>query len=205
VGAREEGFTLVGLMIAVLIINVMLGIAVTSWVTIDRRADEAELIWRGEQIVRGIRCYQQKNATEPLTRLEQLVEESCLRRVYRDPIAGEWRILRESDVADGTVAALLGQPLPGESDAGATGPGGPMSIGAQGASSAFGSGSAISRAFEQRRTAGGVSGLRLGASGSTGEAIVGVVSSSKRASLRLYRGKSTYGEWVFLGQETGPA
>ena len=35
----QDGFTILGLLVAVAVINIGLGIAATSWVTIDRRAD----------------------------------------------------------------------------------------------------------------------------------------------------------------------
>jgi len=214
----ERGFTLVGAMIAVLIVNVTLGVAVTSWVTRDRRANEAELIWRGQAIVRAIACYQGVDAGEPLERLEQLVEASCLRRLKGDPMVkgGKWRILRQADVVDGTVAALLGQPLPGEEGAtmGPRPPGGQsggQSGGAAGgmgsAGSMGGTGSGFSLGIGgpagPQGQSGGAGGLRMrlsATSSSAGQAIVGVVSTSERASLRQYNGRQKYSEWAFVSQ-----
>ena len=126
---RDTGFTLVGLLIVVAIVNLVLAAVVTSWVTLDRRAREAELLWRGQQIARAIDCYNRDNGTEPLERLEQLVQADCLRRVYRDPMSkrGQWRILTQQDLAYGTIAALLGN-VP------ADGTGGPAAIGSPGGS-----------------------------------------------------------------------
>lgn len=188
----ERGYTLVGLVIAVAIVNVSLAVAVTSWTTIDRRASEAELIWRGQQIGRAIACYQANSPTQPLTKLEQLVEANCLRRLYSDPMVkdGKWRILTQQDVQDGTVAALTGQAAP---DAATSQPGMPGMQGGQGTAQAF---------AQRQGTRPGLSGLfqrsqmRLSAGGA--DAIVGVVSRSEATGLRSYSGRQKYGEWVFL-------
>jgi type II secretory pathway pseudopilin PulG len=210
-GSDEAGFTLVGAMIAVLVVNIALGVAVTSWVTVDRRAKEAELIWRGQQIVRAIACYGQLDAGEPLERLEQLVEASCLRRVYGDPMVrgGEWRILRQQDVADGTVAALLGQPLVGEE-----GPAiGPQQVPGSGMNGPAGASIRSQLQLGGQRSGqggmpsgfGGTSGLglRLSATTGGGQAIVGVVSTSDREGLRQYNARRKYSEWAFVAQ-AGP-
>lgn len=200
---KEAGFTLVGAMIAVLVVNIALGVAVTSWVTVDRRAREAELIWRGEQIARAIACYGQSDAGEPLERLDQLVEANCLRRLYDDPMAkdGKWRILTQQDVADGTVAALLGQPLPGEagdaaSPVGAMGPLPASQFGTRQPGAGQPGGTGRQSGF------GGASGLGLRLSAATGgsQAIVGVVSTSDREGLRQYNGRRKYSEWAFVAE-----
>ncbi len=220
---RESGYTLVGLMVVVAVINVALAVAVMSTRTLGRRAREAELLWRGQQIANAIGCYEQANGGEPLARLEQLVDANCLRRVFRDPMAsdGEWRVLRQQDVADGTVAALLGVEVGGDSLTAAGG----SAVGAASLSSAagrsgtppggaggFGSGSLTLGQQRPAVTAGsgaagsaaarlpGRSSLRPAGSRGVGDnAIVGVVSSSTEESLRVYGDKTNYGQWVFLG------
>jgi type II secretory pathway pseudopilin PulG len=184
-----RGYTLVGLLIAVAVVNVALGVAATSWVTLDQRAREAELIWRGEQIAQAIECHGATEASEPLETLEQLVDSNCLRRLYRDPMVkdGKWRILRQSELADGTIAALLGQTMPGEEGDQ------PVSLGSQdGTALQGGTGLQGTRRIEPprlQRIATGVSG---------GDAIIGVMSTKTGASLRLYGQNSTYERWIFL-------
>lgn len=178
--ADEAGYTLVGLMVAVMVINIMLAAAATSVVTVDRRAREAELIWRGQQIARAIDCFRATAAGEPLERLEQLVQESCLRRLYADPVArdGQWRILTQQDLADGTIADLLGvtQPTPGAPGAGGA------------------AGSVFDRPFGVISGQGDFrSRLRSGPDG-----IVGVASTAPGESLRMLNGRRRYAEWVFL-------
>lgn len=122
----DAGFTMIGLMVAVVVINIALAVVVTSWVTLDRRAREAELLWRGRQYVRALRCHQQETGSLP-TELEELLESDCIRRLWPDPMTdqGEWEPIRLGDVAPERETSLPGQGqddlpgLPGQS-----GPGG---------------------------------------------------------------------------------
>lgn len=198
----QDGYTLVGLMVAVAVINIALGVAVTSWTTLDRRAREAELLWRGQQIGKAIACYAGSQPTEPLTKLDQLVQANCLRRLYDDPMVkdGQWRILTERDVADGTVAALTGQAAPGLEGDGEE-PDEPGEAGTALGSTGLG----LSRLF-QRSGPGGPGEPRGGLGAlSGGNAIVGVVSRATGASLRTWGGRQKYGEWVFLAGGAPPA
>ena len=93
--ASEAGFTIIVVLVAVVIISILLSTAVTTWTHVMRRADEEELIWRGEQYARAIECYVGLRAVPP-TELEQLVEARCLRKLYSQPLSedGSWRIVR---------------------------------------------------------------------------------------------------------------
>lgn len=184
--AAEAGFTLVGLLVVVAVINVAMAVAATSWVTLDKRARETELIWRGQQIATAITCFGREHATEPLDELEQLVEANCLRRLYPEPFArdGKWRVLRQQDLADGTIAALLGLPTAnGSSDDLETTDGGDLTA-------ALRSGSLW---FEARLQARGLAGPASSAQG-----IVGVASNSTAEGLRAFRGRQHHSQWVFL-------
>jgi len=210
----QEGYTLVGLLILVAIVNIGLAVAVTSWRAVDTRAREAELIWRGEQIVRAISCHGTTEATAPLEKLEQLVESNCLRNLYRDPMSrdGKWRILRQSDLTDGTIAALLGEPAPDAED-GSGAAGQIASFGAvqtpativlgpgqtPGTPATSASGLQASVAVERPSLQ---VGLSLGAStGGVGNAntIIGVMSQKTGAATRVYRTYEKYENWLFLG------
>lgn len=213
----ESGFTLVGLLVVVAIVNIALAVAMTSWVTLDRRAREAELIFRGEQIVRAIACYGSQNAGAPLERLGQLVEVGCLRREYGDPMSrdGEWRILTQQDLADGTIAQLLGLATPGEGDEASDNAGGDPAAGlgsqigglslgqggGRGQGGGMGQRSGVGRATGLGADRAGLGGAGMGR-GAGGNVIIGVVSRSPDDSLRLYRGRARYGEWVFLADGT---
>jgi hypothetical protein len=73
--------------------------AAPNLVTQGRREKEKELVWRGNQYVRGIRLYYQKTHRLP-TQLEDLYKPTTgfrfMRKAYKDPINGEdgsWRLI----------------------------------------------------------------------------------------------------------------
>ena len=207
---EPEGFTFIGLMVAIALINISLAVALTSWATINKRAKETELIWRGQQYVRALRCHQAQTGALP-DDLDELLESDCIRAVYPDPMSpdGEWRIIRESDL---------------EFTPGGTGFGGTRSAGAileridrevRGPEAFFGN---TGNAGAQARPAGGggtqaelleAASLRLrnlsqrlsqSFSSGSGNRIVGVASNSTDEALRLYEGEMTYDAWRFVAR-----
>lgn len=109
------GFTYIAALLLVVILGIMLGVAVQSWTTIMKREKEAELLFRGKQIVDAIDRWHNKGqtvqatrATRPLNDLKDLLldsksaqKERYLRKdpktSYNDPITGkEWEVLRDN-------------------------------------------------------------------------------------------------------------
>lgn len=96
---RKEGYTLIILMVAISVLSIGLLVAIPVWQTQIQREKEEELIFRGQQYVEAIRLFQMKHpGTFPKT-LEQLVEERCLRQLYKDPMTdhGEWNVILHSE------------------------------------------------------------------------------------------------------------
>lgn len=92
---KKKGYALIILLFAISVLSIGLMIAVPVWQTQIQREKEEELIFRGKQYVEAIRLYQLKfPGTFPKT-LEELIEEKCLRRLYKDPMTehGEWNII----------------------------------------------------------------------------------------------------------------
>lgn len=200
---REEGFTLLGLLVVVALVNISLAVAMTSWVTIGKRAKEAELIWRGQQYVRALRCYQEQEGALP-EELDELLDNDCIRALYPEPMSssGEWRVIRESELQQSATGrdAVVGsaderldaidRELSFFDDVRAAGQAG--AAGGRGARGAQNEN--LRSAFDRLRNLT----QRLQQDfGSSGDGIVGVVSSSREASLRLYEGESTYDKWRF--------
>ena len=92
---RQNGYTLLILLFAVSIVSIGLIVAVPVWQTQIQREKEEELIFRGNQYVEAVRLYQQKKPGVFPGALEELVEEKCLRRLYKDPMTshGEWNVI----------------------------------------------------------------------------------------------------------------
>ena len=211
-GSEQAGFTLIGLMVAIAIINIGLGVAASSWATINKRSKEAELIWRGQQYMRALQCHRQQTGGLPGD-LNELLDSDCIRALYPDPMArdGQWRVIRESD-----VRSLAGQGAGREAEALSTlerqlteagisfgevaTPAQPAAAGAGGATGGrqVGRASSLQAAYERLRTLS----LRLdqNVARSGGNGVVGVVSTSTDEAMRLYQGESTYDAWRFVVQ-----
>jgi type II secretory pathway pseudopilin PulG len=90
---------MIGLMAAIAIMLILSTIAVQEWKEVVRRDNEAEMMFRAEEIVRAIRKYQKDRGALP-TELKQLIEPGSkgqyfLRRLYKDPLVkgGAWGLL----------------------------------------------------------------------------------------------------------------
>ena len=180
----SAGYVLFGVLVGITLLGVGLSAAVTRWSQVVQREREAELLFRGEAIVRGLERFQQdRPGTLPET-LDELVEGKYLRRAWVDPMTGRsFRILR----AENALAS------------GASGPG--LERGGR-----PGSGPAPTNPAGEAepRRAGGVAGREepgeAGAAAETATGITGVVSTSDLLSFRAYEGARRYSEWRFEAQ-----
>lgn len=140
--ARQKGFILAMLLGMVTVMGIFLMKAVPSIVVEVQRGAEAELVFRGEAIARGIRLYQQRTGGYPLKLADLMkMRPPVLRKLYKDPMTreGDWDL---------------------------------------------------------------VTAVQVGASGDkTGLPIVGVRSFSEKDSIRMYKGKTLYRDWVFSAAE----
>ena len=167
------GALLVGLAAA----GILMSAALPVWTQAAQREREAELVFRGEQYARAVALYQRTYAGAFPPDVETLIEERFLRRPYRDPMVehGEFRILHEADAADlGGDAPATERP-----------------------------GEIAERQEEtpERPSAAAVPGGRTARSSEDRGGVVGVVSSSPDASLRIYNGATRYDQWIFLYTE----
>jgi type II secretory pathway pseudopilin PulG len=178
----ERGYLMVALLVAMSIMAIMMGAALPAWRTLAQREKEAELIFRGEQYARAIGLFQRRygNATPP--DLDVLINQRFLRKKYKDPITNSDFQL----VSPGT--ALPGMPGPPQ----------PQTPGTANPSAGRGRGIDLSPSGGRQGEAGRgeVSVGRAGGVGAGG--IVGVVSKSSERSFRLYNGRDTYNQWVFM-------
>ena len=114
---NEQGFILVGLIVAIFIILLMLGIAAPTVARELRREREVEAIHRGNQYVQAIRRFYLKNGNHYPNSIEQLEKTNnirFLRQRYVDPMTGkaDWRLIKVGE-AKTTVKGFFGQPLAG--------------------------------------------------------------------------------------------
>jgi type II secretory pathway pseudopilin PulG len=114
---EEEGFMLVGLIVAIFIILLVLGVAAPKVSQELKREREVETIHRGDQYVRAIRVFYRKNGSMFPGSIEQLEKTNnvrFLRQRYLDPMTGksDWKLIHVGE-AKTTVKGFFGQPLSG--------------------------------------------------------------------------------------------
>ena len=114
--AGEQGFMLLGLIVAIFIILLVLSIAAPKVARGLRRDREVESEHRARQYLRAIRLYYQKFGHYPgsVEQLEKTNNIRFLRQKYIDPLTGkaDWRLIHQGE-AKTTVKGLFGQPLGG--------------------------------------------------------------------------------------------
>lgn len=86
---------LIILMVVIFVMCIGFLVAIPIWQTQIQREKEEELIFRGKQYVEAIRLYQMKYPGAFPKSLEELLEEKCLRKLYKDPMSehGEWDVI----------------------------------------------------------------------------------------------------------------
>ena len=115
-GDRAGGYVLLGVMIGVFLLGIGLSAAVPLWSRVLQREREAELVFRGEAVVRAIERFQEERPGVFPESLEELVDGRHLRSVWLDPMTGgPFRLLRIEDELPSSPAA--GEPEePDEAD-----------------------------------------------------------------------------------------
>lgn len=180
---RDRGSILAAVMATIAIAAILSGVAAQEWADILRRDKEAEMIFRGEEISRGIRRYRTDRSTLP-NEFKQLIEPGSkgqyfLRRLYKDPL-----------VPDGKWGMLYAGPGGGVVD--------PNLSDAPDAASMLGVGAEDANAL-QRPGLQKVSGTDDYAGGTAlaGLPIAGVRSLATGTPFRHYREKEEYSQWQF--------
>ncbi len=164
----EQGFVLVGLIVAIFLILLVLSIAAPKVARGLRRDREVESEHRAQQYTRAIRVYYQKLGHYPgsIEQLEKTNNIRFLRQRYVDPLTGkaDWRLIHQGE-AKTTVKGLFGQPLGGLATSGLGSAAGNASAG--GIGSTVGSSGSFSAGSSGTAGSSGASGFG-GGSGTSG-------------------------------------
>ena len=220
----EQGFMLLGLIVAIALVLIALSVAASKEAFTLRREREVESARRANQYVRAIQLYYKKFGRYPAS-IEQLENSNgvrYLRQRYVDPLTGkaDYRLIPVGQNQT-TVKGFFGEPLGGIAGAGLGAAAGMQSNGiggAAGASSAFGAGGATvptgamgaagstdasgpSGAFGGSSGLGSATGMQsqtgTGLPGSTGP-FMGVGSSATGNSIITPNEQTSYQTWEFL-------
>ncbi len=197
----EEGFLLIGALIAVFLLLLVLGVAAPTVARQLRRDRELEAQHRGDQYVQAIRLYYKKFGHYPGT-MEQLEKSNnvrFLRQKYVDPMTGkaDWRLIHVGEQKT-TTKGFFGQPLAGIASSGLGSAAGLASSGGTGSSpSAFGASSSGSGLGGSSGS--GLGGSSLGGSGSTGSGTLGTSLGAGTSSAGGSNGISSQSATSFTG------
>ncbi len=171
--SSERGHLLITLVVAIVVSLILLTVATQVWTTVIRRDKEEELIFRGQEYVKGLSNFRKDRGRLP-TDLKELIErgqsnQRYMRKLYTDPMSpnGEWNYLYLSP--DGR--AVINPNLQSTQEQRAP----------------IGSQEGKSPTPSYRVEGGRIAGLQ----------IAGVVSRSTEKAFRIYRKKEYYNEWEF--------
>ncbi len=186
--AGAAGYAMAALLVTLGVMAVMLSAAMPVWRHQAQREKEEELIFRGEQYARAVALFQRKMGPGTIPpNVDVLVQQKFLRKKYKDPMVpdGEFQI-----IPFGGAAPQTGQPGSTRQGPGVPGAGrGPQASG-RGSPPGFGAST--------------ISGVPGQSAGFTGGGVMGVVSKSKEASIRIYRGAAYYNQWRFIYVQPQP-
>jgi type II secretory pathway pseudopilin PulG len=212
---NQRGYAMAALLVGIGVMMLLMTVAMPVWRTQAQREKEAELIFRGEQIARGINLYTRKMGGGNFPpNIDVLVQGRFLRKKYKDPMteSGEWDLI----LAGGGVPGQGGPPQQQQPGRGRGGPStglsappsptaqSPTGMGSTRPQSPFSGRSQSPSSGQPQSPFSGqsqspFSGGQVGSGGQPGGGLMGVRSKSKEASFRLYKGSGThYNEWQFL-------
>jgi len=179
-GDACDGYAMAVLLVALAVMGVALSVAMPVWRTVVQREREEELIFRGKQYTRAIGLFQRRFANAYPPSVDVLVEQKFLRKKYKDPLTpdGEFQPLYQNSALTLGASGRGGQP-------GGASPTGQRQAGSgqSGIQTGF---TTLSQGPGGGRTAGPQGG------------VIGVVSKSKDASIKIYEGHTHYNEWLFI-------
>ncbi len=206
---------MVALMAAVAIMGILSTVGYQVWADIIRRDNEAEMMFRAQEIVRGLRRYNKDKGTLP-TQLSQLMERGSrqqffLRHPYKDPLVkgGKWGLLyfvpgggvfdphgdsEGGTDANGNPILAPSNPNPNQNPFGNPAQG--LKANPGGPGQTFGGNQVPG--FDKSAAGAGEGGFgKEGEGGAQGMPIAGVKSLCTKKPFRVFRDQTEYSKWLF--------
>lgn len=187
----HRGYTLVALMVGITVMTVLIAAVLPLASTQTQRDREEELIFRGGQIVEGIRIFRRSQGRYPIS-LKEMFEirpRRALRKMWKDPITNsdEWGLIHFGQALGATtpIAPRLprGVPTPVPSPTPT-----PLPFSPDEHKGDLGLGAPVPRSS--------------GGGGPAGP-VIGVYSTSRKKSFRSFQGHNEYDEWKFTEATMG--
>jgi type II secretory pathway pseudopilin PulG len=172
----EAGFSLVALAAVMTVMLILMTVGASSWQYVMKNEKEEEAIFRGIEVTDAIRRFQRKGGNALPPTLDILVEKKFLRKhALKDPLAKDGKW---KIIHQGDLIAPVLPP------------------GQVGPKSAFNAAPSPSPSPSPSST--------FGAQGQTIGPIVGVATTAKGKSLRLFNGQQDYKAWMFTINQPRP-
>jgi type II secretory pathway pseudopilin PulG len=190
----DAGYAMAVLLAGLAIMGIAWTVLVPVWKQAVQREKEAELIFRAGQYARAVALYQRKYANAFPPNVEVLMREKFLRKKYKDPITnGDFRYLSPMELQALPALNTTTRPgLPGSAPlatpGGGTGGTAPSRLGGNSGSS-FGAPSTL-----------GPNGPSAGPS----QGIAAVVSRSSAATIKVFKNRRQYNQWIVTVQDVMP-
>lgn len=187
---NQCGFTLVGALALIAVMSIFMALSVPLWSWVKQRDNEEELIFRGKEYVEAIGRYHAKFGTYPPD-METLEKLKFIRRLYKDPMteSGKWKVLHPDTLVQTGAAGKIN--VPGQKDGKdkkEKKDGGENQPGV--IPSGFSNENQLDDKEEEEERDEDPEVESVGP-------VVGVVSRSKKTSIKTYNGQTTYNKWVF--------
>jgi type II secretory pathway pseudopilin PulG len=118
---NQRGYAMAALLVGIGVMMLLMTVAMPVWRTQAQREKEAELVFRGEQIARGINLYTRKMGGGNFPpNIDVLVQGRFLRKKYKDPMTErrEWDL----NLAGGGLQRQGGAPQQQQPGRGRSGP-----------------------------------------------------------------------------------
>jgi type II secretory pathway pseudopilin PulG len=198
----DAGYAMAVLLAGIAIMGIVWTLVVPVWKQQVQREKEAELIFRAGQYARAVALYQRKYANAFPPSVEVLLREKFLRKKYLDPLTNrEFRYLSPLEL----------QALPGLTTTTTPGfPNRPGSSNRPGGSSGNGPTNPPGNFGQPGGTAGAPGSFQPNALGPNGPTagpqagIAAVVSRSSAASIKVFKNRRQYNQWVVTVQDVMP-
>jgi type II secretory pathway pseudopilin PulG len=199
---------MVALMAGIAIMIILSSVAAQKWTDVVRRDNEAEMMFRAQDIVRGLKRFQRDRGRLPST-WDELMEpgqkgQYFLRKLWKDPLVkgGKWQVLYagpQGGVIDPTALSVD----PGA--AGGTPPlfGGSPSQPGTASPSTLSTVDVTNQSSSPTGRAPGAAGVGAiikkddGTSELAGLPIAGVKTRCAERTFRVYKDKDEYSQWLF--------
>ena len=171
----DAGYAMAALLAGLAIMGIAWTVVVPVWKQYVQREKEAEFIFRAGQYARAVALYQRKYANAFPPNVEVLLREKFLRKKYKDPLTnGDFRYLSPLELQ--ALPTLNTTARPGLPNNPGASPGLP-GPGAPGST---------------------------GTSAGPSQGIAAVVSRSSAASIKVFKNRRQYNQWVVTVQDVMP-